>query len=67
MSKIFQKKSIWGYSWQSMVNAQQRQGRLEAYQRTPEEESAFMQAIADYNKDPSNLEYRRRVFETMNP
>lgn len=61
------KKSIGGYSMQSIINAQQGRGRIEMYQRTPEEELAFMQAITDYNKDPSNLKLQQRVFETMYP
>jgi len=68
MPKEIQKKSIGGYSVQSIMNVQsKRQGRLELYTRTPQEESDYMQAIADYNKDPSNLKLRQRVFETMNP
>jgi len=61
------RKSIFGYSTESIQNAQRGVGRLEPYIRTEEEENALNEAIKAYNKDPANPVLKARVLNALHP
>ena len=61
------RKSVFGYSVQSIQNAQRGVGHLEPYIRTEEEENALTEAIKAYNKDPTNPVLKARLLNALHP